>query len=147
MRGRISILTIDTRACSDFGKWDHLLRSASILLYMLWKFLLAVMDNEGKMSTPKYLKCLTTRMCWGSELKFSWEFKGRSADFVQFILYPDRELNSSKVSKICGSDMAALSQYNNMSSAYSDMECVVLLKVMGEIIGCWRIFCARGVID
>ena len=43
--------------------------------------------------------------------------------------------------------MASLSQYNNMSSAYSDMECVVILKVMGKKFGCWRIFCARGSID
>ncbi len=49
------------------------------------------------------------------------EFKCISEDFVQLILYPDKELNESKVESKCGTEDPTSPIYNQMSSAYNDI--------------------------
>ncbi len=60
----ISILNIDTRACREFGRRDHLSKSASTRFKMLWKFILVMEEREGKMSM--YLKVLITGIWVGN---------------------------------------------------------------------------------
>lgn len=71
---------------------------------MPWKFFVAVEDVEGNMSTPRYLNCLTIGMLEGRGVDDKAEFKCINDDLVQLILYPDRELNKSKVDNKCGID-------------------------------------------
>lgn len=58
MRGKISILMTEIRACKDSGSDDQV-RSISTRLYIPWKFFRAIVCRDGNMSTPKYLKLVT----------------------------------------------------------------------------------------
>lgn len=46
---------------------------------------------------PKYLKWLTTGIFAGKAMFLIWSFRGKKADFVQFILYPDISLKRWKI--------------------------------------------------
>ena len=79
-----------------------------------------MVDREGKISTPRYLKDFTNGMLDGMVDGTRNELSRSNDDLDQLITKPDKALNSSKMSKTWGMDLRALSKYSKISSANSD---------------------------
>lgn len=95
--GRIFVLIIETRLRRELGSEAHLFRSVVIVLRVFSKLCFAVVLVDGKISTPRYVKCLTTGMFGGTGAQAMALFRGNRADFCQFIRKPDNSLNLSKI--------------------------------------------------
>lgn len=82
----MSILIIDTRVCKEFGRCVHLSKSDSTCFIIPLKFLVEIENKEGYISTPKYLKLLTTGMCVGNEAASKSELRDIREDLFQLML-------------------------------------------------------------